>query len=298
DRRNMGRRSTQMKKKNIYAYLMLAPVMSILIGVFVIGLIESIAQSLGYFPAIGKYEWTFRYYIEVLTRNDFLGSVGYTLFFSFISAGISAIGGIMVAYCLLKTDTGQRFSELMLRLPIYVPHIVGVALVYILFNQTGMLARVWYMLGLIQDPNEFAILVQDPKGIGIILVYLWKGIPFVMLTVLTILRDVDQTLVVAAKNLGASNTQIFCKIQLPLILPSVVSSFIILFAFAFGGFEVPYLIGASTPKALPVLSYMEHTSSQVEHRIYAMVLNVIMIGVSFVLVGCYMKVTDQIKKYR
>lgn len=277
---------------------MLVPVMSVLIGIFVVGCLESFAQSFGYFPAIGKYEWTLSYYIDLFKRPEFLSSFVYTLFFSLTSAVLSALVGVIIAYCLLQVDKGQRFSELLLRLPIYVPHIVSVALVSLMFSQTGMLARVWYAFGFIQDPSEFGVFTQDPKGIGVILTYLWKGVPFVMITVLTILRDVNSTFVIAARNLGASTWEIFRRVQIPIMMPSVISSFIILFAFAFGGFEVPYLIGASSPKALAVLSYMEHTSINVEQRIYAMALNVIMIGISFVLLGLYLRVNDQIKKYR
>ncbi|MGL4798281.1 MAG: ABC transporter permease [Cellulosilyticaceae bacterium] len=287
-----------MKKKAIHGYMMLAPLMILLIGVFGAGVLESVLQSLGYFPALGKTEITFDYYIQVFKDPYFIESFFYTLFFSAVSSILAVVVGIAIAYYMIQMKKGEQLTERISRIPVYMPHLIVVVIMILCFSQTGILARITYMLGWIVEPKDFPVLIHDKKGIGIILVYMWKGIPFVIMAVLIILRNINQSFVVVAKNLGASTGAIFWKIQLPLILPSMLSSLIILFAFAFGGFEVPYLIGGTIPEALPVRAYMAYTSSSVDQRIYAMVLNVIMISISLILLGVYRKISNQIKKYR
>ena len=81
-------------------------------------------------------------------------------------------------------------------------------------------------------------------------------------------------------------------------MPSIMSSFIILFSFAFGSYEVPFLIGPSTPKALSVYAYINYISSDLSKRSLAMVINTILSIISIVLLIIYNKVFNKIYKYK
>ena len=67
---------------------------------------------------------------------------------------------------------------------------------------------------------------------------------------------------------------------LPLCMPSILSGFLIIFVFALGAYELPMLLGATVPKALPVLAYIQYTHPDLKHRPYAMALNGIVIAIS------------------
>lgn len=84
----------------------------------------------------------------------------------------------------------------------------------------------------------------------------------------------------------------------PLIMPLVASSFIIIFAFSFGAFEVPYLLGPTSPKILPVKAYIEYTNPDLTHRPYTMVINMILTFYSLILVWLYSKTFKLISKYK
>ena len=49
------------------------------------------------------------------------------------------------------------------------------------------------------------------------------------------------------------------KVTLPLCMNTVLSGFLIIFVFALGAYELPFILGATIPKALPVLAYLEYT---------------------------------------
>lgn len=51
-------------------------------------------------------------------------------------------------------------------------------LVYNLLSQTGIIPRLLLGAGLIKDQSQFLSILYDKKGIGIIISYLWKEIPF------------------------------------------------------------------------------------------------------------------------
>ena len=67
-------------------------------------------------------------------------------------------------------------------------------------------------------------------------------------------------------------------------MPAVSTAFIIIFAYAFGAYELPFLLGATLPRALPVQAYMQFLSPDLRHRPYAMVYNSLMLlfGVLFI----------------
>ncbi|MBO3445223.1 ABC transporter permease subunit [Clostridium sp. CCUG 7971] len=278
-------------------YLLLAPISILVILIMGVGILNCIFQSIGYIPSIGLNNFTLDYYKEILRDETFLKSLIFSLKISFISSFICVVVGTLLAYALSK----NKYSKLkvnLLNLPIIVPHIVVVIIVFMIFSQSGILSRILYNLGVIKDSSEFTQLVLDENGIGIILVYLWKGIPFVIITAYNILKNISESLENVAINLGANKFQAFRFIILPLAMPSIISSFIILFAFSFGSFEVPFLIGPSTPKALSVQAYISYSSSDLMQRPIAMSVNVILSGVSIFMLLIYNKVFSKIYKDR
>lgn len=276
-------------------YLLLAPVTIVLILVMGVGILNCIFQSVGYFPSIGISDFTFDYYKEILRDETFLRSLIFSIKTSFISSSICILLGSILAYILSKSKHSNLRNNL-LNLPIIVPHIVVVIIVFMIFSQSGILSRILYNLGIIKDSTEFFKLVSDENGIGIILVYLWKGIPFVAMTTYNILKNIGSDFENVALNLGANKIQTFRFVILPLAMPSIISSFIILFAFSFGSFEVPFLIGASTPKALSVQAYLSYSSSDLMQRPTAMCMNVILSIISIFMLLIYNKMFNRIYK--
>lgn len=122
------------------------------------------------------------------------------------------------------------------------------------------------------------------------LAYLWKEIPFVILMVVTLMEKIDVSLGEAAQNLGASKLKAFYSITLPLCFPAVLTSFIVIFAYSFGAYEIPFLLGTTAPKALPVLTYVEYIHPDLAHRPYAMALNGIMVVLSLFLSYIYYRI--------
>lgn len=290
-----------MSQKNkiwMKPYLYLLPVMSILLFIFTVGLVMSIIQSLGYYPEVGLYEITLNYYREVLRSGGFLSGLLFSLRVSVISSFLAAVIGLGLAYLFIMQKKEWRILQALLKLPIIVPHLVAAFLIFTLFSQSGMIARLGVQLGLMEVPQQFPGLIFDRFGIGVILAYVWKGTPFIFLIVYQVLRSIDQEMIEAARNLGAGRREVFLRIFLPLSLPGVFSSFIILFAFSFGSYEIPFLLGPTSPRALPVLAYIEYINPDWTNRPYAMALNIVLAGISVLLVWLYHWVFHRYQYFR
>jgi putative spermidine/putrescine transport system permease protein len=264
----------------------------LLIGVlFFGGLAVGVMRSFNWMPVIGLTEPNLDAYRAVLTDPDFLRSFLLTFHISFTSTLISAVIAIAAALMLRRTFIGRSTINFLFQLNLTVPHIVGAIGILYLFSQSGFFARMAYQIGLIARPAEFPALVYDPYAIGIILQYVWKEVPFIGVIVLAQMQALGTDYESVARSLGASRWQAFRHVLLPLILPGVLSASVIVFAFTFGAYEVPLLLGASHPQALPVLAYKTYTDVDLAARPEAMAMAVVIALLSGLMIWAYLRAT-------
>lgn len=273
-------------KKKLHILLLLLPFLCVsalvLISVWNVAL-----QSLGYIPAFGLTKPTFRYYVAVFTNPDFISSVLVSLRIAWWSAVFACILGVALSMALIKCRKTKGGVLYAVRLPILVPHAVVAVFLVQLLGQTGLLARMGFALGLLEDYNQFPQLLYTPGYFGTILAYLWKEIPFVAYFVLAFMASISDTLGEAAENLGATPLRSFFEVTLPLSLRVIAKAFLIIFIFAFGGYELPLLLGATLPKALSVQTYLAYMSPDLLQRPLAMAMNGTMLLLSAAMAFAY-----------
>lgn len=259
-------------KKKIHILLLLLPFLGItaLIGVSVWNVT---VQSLGYIPAFGLTGLTLKYYAAVFANPDFLSSVAVSLRIALWSAVFACVLGVALSMALIKTRKTKGGMLYAIRLPILVPHAVVAVFAVQILGQTGLIARAGFALGLLEDYTAFPRFLYTSDYFGTILAYLWKEIPFVAYFVLAFMSSISQTLGEAAENLGAAPLRSFFEVTLPLSLNVIAKAFLIIFIFAFGGYELPLLLGATLPKALSVQTYLSYMNPDLLQRPLAMAMN-------------------------
>jgi putative spermidine/putrescine transport system permease protein len=134
-------------------------------------------------------------------------------------------------------------------------------------------------------------MVFDPAGIAIQLTFLWKEVPFIGIVVLAVLQSVGPQYEEIAQTLGANRWQRFRYVLLPLILPGVLSSSIIVFAFVFGSYEIPLLLGVRYPTTLPVLAFQDYQNPDLALRPQSMAMSVILAIIAVMLLIAYRRLT-------
>ena len=271
--------------------LMLSPALAVILILFMGGLVLGVMQSLGYMPIIGRNEITLDAYRKIFTREDFYRSLILTVWIGLASTVLSTILAIACALVLRQTFRGKRGVTFIFQLNIPIPHIVGAIGILFLFSQSGFLARMANAVQLINEPSDFPALVYDRYAIGIILEYVWKTTCFTGVIVLAVLQSIGEDYEDLARTLGANRWQRFRYVVLPLIMPGVLSSSILVFAFTFGAFEIPFLLGQRYPSALPVLAFRNYTDVDLNARPDAMAMSVFIAVMITVLIFIYMKVT-------
>lgn len=276
--------------------LMLAAAVLMILLIFGGGMLVGVGQSLGYFPVIGLDDWTLDHYLSVLSDPVFLRSLWLTFRIAFISTVLSSVIAVGLALVLRTTFRGSRLSKFIFQIPLPVPHLVAASGLVLLVTQSGLLARAGFLMGLIERPADFPVLVFDRSGIAIILTFLWKEVPFIGLVVLAILQSVGPQYEEIAQTLGANARQRVLHVLLPLIMPGVISTSIIVFAFTFSNYEIPLLLGVRSPTTLPVLAYRQYQDPDLALRPEAMAISIILAIIALLLLVAYRRLARYVVK--
>jgi putative spermidine/putrescine transport system permease protein len=140
---------------------------------------------------------------------------------------------------------------------------------------------------LIEGPAGFPAVIGDPYGVGIVIAYVLKETPFIALMVLAVLVKLGDEHEQVARTLGAGRWQRLRFVTLPLVAPAVISSSLIVFAFVFGAFEIPFILGRPYPAMLAVVAQRRFTSPDLGERPGALAFAIVMTLVSILLVWLY-----------
>lgn len=281
-----------MNKKT--PYILIMPI--VLLGViFMFGVINGIVQGFGYIPAFNLNDVTLNYYKEILADPTFLDSLKVSLQISIISSVLAmALGTILTTALVYTGHTEGRILQV-IKLAIIIPHTIVALFSISILSQNGLFARVCYKLGLINVQGDFPLLLYTKNNFGIILSYIWKEVPFVAYFSLALMSGINKTLGEASENLGASKFKTFFNIVLPLSMPAIRKAFLIILTFSFGAYDLPFLLGATVPKALPVQAHIEYVHPDLRHRPYAMAMNGLILAVTWIMAGIYYLITKKNK---
>ena len=276
--------------------LSLTPPLLIIGTLFFGGILYGFLQSLGYQPAIGKYDINLDAYYNVMFSERyaklFWTGLGLNLWVSFVSTFLAAAFALFGALAIRKTFFAKKICNFIFSLNLPMPHLVVAVGMIFVFSQSGLLARFFTQIGFISSPSDFPILVKDKYGFGIILAYIWKEAAFFFIILMSVLQSLGENFEELAQSLGANKWQRFRYVILPLVMPNLFSASIIVFAFSFGAYEVPAILGVNYPQMLPVMAFEFFLNPDLNARSEGMALSMIIALIVMILVVIYFRLTQ------
>ena len=162
-----------------------------------------------------------------------------SLVISVASVFASLAIGVPLAFLLGRFEfPGRRLLRAVATLPAALPPLVGVIAFLFLYGESGLVTRVVQrVLGMAEAPWRL-------KGVGaIVFVHAYTMYVYVFLFVSAGLERFDATLDEAASGLGANTWQRLRRVTLPLLMPAVAGSALLVFMNALGSFSAPYVFG-------------------------------------------------------
>ncbi len=273
---------------------MLAPALLVIGLLFAGGLALALAQSLGFFALAGETGFTLAHYSALWSDREFRSSLALTLAIATTATIISAVMGLAVALALRELAARRHWLNFLLQVPLAVPHLAMAVAVVNVIAPSGLIARLIFAAGLIHAPADFPALINDRYGLGIILTYALKETPFVAVMTLALLARVGDEYEALARTLGASAWQRLRYVTLPLVAPATVSASLVVFAFIFGAFEVPYLLGRPFPAMLSVVAQRRYLDVNLAERPGAIAVAVVITAITALLVWLYLRLARRL----
>jgi len=187
----------------------------------------------------GSFEDGLGHWREFLNSPADLEALRTSLVISVASVFASLAIGVPLAFLLGRFEfPGRRLLRAVATLPAALPPLVGVIAFLFLYGESGVVTRaIQRALGMAEAPWQL-------KGVSaIVFVHAYTMYVYVFLFVSAGLERFDATLDEAASGLGASTWRRLRRVTLPLLMPAVAGSMLLVFMNALGSFSAPYVFG-------------------------------------------------------
>ena len=195
-------------------------------------------------PEMLKFEpegYSLKHYRDFFTNNEWQRSFKNSLLIAPVATLVSVSLGTLAAIGLSQSHVPfKRAIMAILISPMIVPLIISATGMFFFYSHVGNFLE--DRIGL--DKNFVGY-------VKVILAHSVLGIPFVIITVTATLVGFDSSLTRAAANMGANPIKTFFKIQMPLILPGVISGGLFAFITSFDEVVVVMFVGSTNQKTLP-----------------------------------------------
>ena len=231
-------------------WLMSLPALLAILGIILIPMIQSMAQSFQRLdlarPASNGFIG-FANYANLLKDARYTHSLFATFRFSVISVIFELILGVSIAIVLNKKFIGRGFVRGLMILPWAMPSIVNAAMWKWIYNADyGALNALMSQLGII---DQYQVWLSDPFWATalIILANVWKETPFTVIMLLAALQTIPEEVYEAAKVDGSTSWWTFIKITIPLIAPTLMIVSILQFLWGFQTFELVTIVTGGGP---------------------------------------------------
>ena len=227
--------------------LLLAPAL-VFLAVFFIGpLVINVQESLkapAAFPSAAQY-------VKIFTDAYYLTVLGHTILFGLAVTLICLLFGYPLAYALARAEGGWKAILLFVVVAPLLTNVVVRSYGWmIVLGGSGLINNVLGRLGF--EPLE--------------LMYSWGTVtlamahvllPFMVLSIASVLETHDRTLDEAAATLGADPRTVFTQVVFPLSIEGVITGCILVFTVSIGSFVTLLLLGKTSTMTFAVLIYQQ-----------------------------------------
>lgn len=242
----------QRHSRKYTAALLLAPMVILLAGFLVIPVAGVLRSSFldGDYLLEGT-GFTFRHYIRFFSDTYYSSILWETFVDGLIVSLICLLLGFPTGYSLARLPPlARRWRTIIVIMPLTLSLVVIVFGWLIVLGRNGLLNSVLVNLGMVTSPKT--LLFTRP---AVILVLVQQFLPFMILSVMSVVMQIDPMLEQAASNLRANRLVTFRRVIIPLSRPGILVGFNLVFVLSISAFITPRLIGGNRVPMLGSLIY-------------------------------------------
>ena len=231
------------KNFNITFYLLIVPVLIWLVFMIVIPHAEMLISSFLVEDDMGDMVFSLANYIEFFSQEiywlTFVKTAAYSIGVTFLAFIIA----FPIAFYLTKVTSRKNagFLMILLLIPLWVGELVTVYGWMVLLGDHGVINHFLISTGIIDEPINMLY-----TNFSMVIGLLYMSMLFMVIPVMSTLQSLDDSLIEAACDLGASKWDIYTKIIIPYSMPGITSGAIIVFMLVIGDYLAPNLLGGKS----------------------------------------------------
>jgi putative spermidine/putrescine transport system permease protein len=256
-----------------------------------VALVLTFSESVGFMPFFGEQRLTFENWTKLINRA-FIDS----FLFSLKVGVVSAFGALLFAYPLAiylrRKFFAARVINSIIKIPLFVPALVAAFLILNTLAFNGVINNILLGLGIINQPLR---MLNDQFGWDVVIIQIWKNLPFQLLIIASVLESVRFDLEDAAANLGASRWRVIWHVLVPLSMPGVLIAVALVFVMVFGDFAITRVAGPIYPTSLAVLMHTSAFTFQDWGK--AACVGLIITGTSLAMVALYARMVRLMQEF-
>jgi spermidine/putrescine transport system permease protein len=179
-------------------------------------------------------------FIQVFQKRHYLIILLRSLRISFLTTVISILFSYPVAYFLAKRTRFDRALIVMLMIPFWINYLIRTFAWKLILSDNGILNQLLMALNIIDEPLRI-MYTQTSVLLGLVYAYT----PMMVLPLYASLLRIDDSLIEASLDLGASKARAFFDITFRLSLTGIFAGTLLVFIPALGSFAIPAILGGT-----------------------------------------------------
>lgn len=259
------------KKFNIWVAMALG-----ILGLFLIFVVYPLVLILYKSVLSEAGSFSLAYFGKFFARKYYWNTLINSFKVTIVSTLLAAVLGLVMAYVLRSVRIrGSKYLNILIVMSYLSPPFIGAYAWIQLLGRNGFITKILN--------NLFHVKLNGIYGFaGIVLVFSLQSFPLVYMYISGALKNLDNSLNEAAESLGCSAMQRVLQVIVPLVMPTMLASSLLVFMRVFSDFGTPMLIGEGY-KTFPVLMYSQFMGEVSTDDHFAAALCVIIIGITLLL---------------
>ena len=192
-------------------------------------------------------DFTFTWYLQMFSKKKLTDAIMNTLTISILSTVLSTVLGTLFAIGINSLSKKHRQGLILLNnLPILNADIVSGVFLFFVFKVIGNMLNIRY-----------------PLGYGTLLIsHIFFSLPYVVLSVLPKLNEIDENLFDAALDLGCKPNQALRKVIIPSIMGGIFSGAVLAFTMGIDDFTISYFVSGAKIQNLSIWIYSSSSNNR------------------------------------
>lgn len=196
-------------------------------------------------------ELTLDNYIRFFSRSNYLMAAGRSVLLATVVSLVTLIIAYPMAYVIAKTENAARntFLLILVLAAMQLDMVIRIYGMMVILGDNGLINQMLVGLGLTSPDTPVQFMYNF---LGVVLGLVQFSMPFMILTLVGVIRGINPSLEEAARSLGASPRRTFIRVTLPASMPGILSGSLLVFALSISSYIVPALMGGFRVGVLPI----------------------------------------------